>query len=121
MLKVVPYKFPYRDKDCRMTKHEYYDRWTREKYILDHYDLSNKNILNVFCVDKGHRDGIELHTIYKNGIIKIINPVKRCIITYLIARPQQIQRYYDKSHTILRDTKVIDIAMEHQAKGLNYM
>lgn len=116
---VILYQFPYRDLDCYESKHLFYDRAQRD-YFVSKYNLTNENIMNVFCVDKGHPDGIELHVIYKSGIIKIINPINRRIITYLIARPQQIKRYYDKCRLKVNwDRSVLDLAKEHQLQGLN--
>lgn len=116
---VVLYTFPYRDWDCYESKHLFYDRKARDDFVHK-YDLTNKNIMNVFCVDKGHQDGIELHVIYKSGIIKIINPVNRRVVTYLVARPQQIKRYYEKCRLkVDYDKSVLDLAYHHLQQGLN--
>ena len=119
MFDVVPYKFRYNDKDCSYSKHLSYERQRRNDYIESHFDLSNKNILNVFCVNKGHEHGIELHVIYKDGVIKIINPIYRRIVTYLIPRPQQIKRYYEKCHLKLRDSSILEIAHNNKLEHLN--
>ena len=122
MFDVVLYKFKYNDKDCVYSKHLNHERKCRNEFIESHFKLSNKNIVNVFCVDKGHKDGIELHVIYKSGVIKVINPINRRIVTYLIARPQQIKRYYEKCRLKVNyDKTVLDVAYAHELDGLNYI
>ena len=64
-------------------------------------------------VDRGHKDGAELHTITTNGIIIIRNERTNKMITKLIARPNQIKRYG------IEDKKVIEIARKHQSLGYN--
>lgn len=117
---VVLYKFPYNDYDCYESKHLFYDRQERDSFVHK-YNLTNRNIINVFCVNKGHEHGIELHAIYKSGIIKIINPVTRKVITYLVARPRQIKRYYEKCGLKIGNklNQVLAIAHNHKLQGLN--
>ena len=44
-------------------------------------------------VDKGHANGLEVHIIYNNGIVKVYNQTTGKYITCLIARLPQILRY----------------------------
>lgn len=55
--------------------------------------LSINGKLCVFVVDKGHRNGKEIHVITENGIINIYNYNSKKYITGLIARPSQLIRY----------------------------
>ncbi len=72
-----------------------------------------------FIVDKGHRNGAELHTITTNGIIIIRNARTHKMVTKLIARPNQIKRYFDK---ITKDVEnIISIARVHTELGYNYI
>jgi len=48
-----------------------------------------------FIVNCGHINGKEIHTITEKGIIIIQNAKSKNIITFLIARPGQITRYWD--------------------------
>ncbi len=64
-------------------------------------DINNKQaeVDAVFLVDKGHKDGKELHCVTKRGIIFILNEQKYInngygFITALIARPNQVKRLY---------------------------
>lgn len=55
--------------------------------------LSVNGKLCIFIVDKGHKDGKEIHVITENGIIHIYNQHSKRYITGLIARPAQLMRY----------------------------
>ena len=55
--------------------------------------LSVDGKLCIFVVDKGHRNGKEIHVITENGIINIYNQNSKKYVTGLIARPAQLTRY----------------------------
>ena len=46
-----------------------------------------------YIINKGHRNGYEIHVIYNNGIIRIYNQRTGKHITDLIARIPQMERY----------------------------
>ena len=46
-----------------------------------------------YIINKGHRNGYEIHVIYNNGIIRIYNQKTGKHITDLIARIPQMERY----------------------------
>lgn len=71
-------------------------------------------VVRIAVVNKGHKDGNEVHVIYNNGIIKIYNANTRKFITVLIAREPQIRRYQIKITKTMR--KKIDT---HVANGYN--
>lgn len=76
-------------------------------------------IVDTFYWDKGHKNGPEIHAVTSNAIIIIYNYYTHKAVTSLIARPGQIERYY------VREGKeppknIMDIAREHQNKGLNF-
>lgn len=72
-----------------------------------------------FRIDRGHRNGPEIHTITSNAIIIIRNERTNKMITKLIARPKQIERYFDeKTETVI---KLMKIAKLHQMEGYNEM
>ena len=58
---------------------------------------SRQHIIDKFVVDKGHKDGVEIHSITDTGLIIIHNKNSGKLVTKLIARPEQIQRYYKDS------------------------
>lgn len=55
--------------------------------------LSVDGKLCIFVVDKGHKNGKEIHVITENGIINIYNQNSKKYVTGLIARPAQLIRY----------------------------
>lgn len=70
-------------------------------------------------IDRGHRDGTEIHTVTDSGIIKIFNAVTGRHITDLIARPSQIIRTFHAGGQYAPQW-LVDIAREHQTRGYNY-
>ena len=63
-------------------------------------------------LDKGHRNGAEIHVISSTGIITIYNQRTGKLITKLIARPGKIKQYYKENEIIPDD--LLKIAREHQ-------
>ena len=59
-------------------------------------------VVRIAVVNKGHKDGNEVHVIYNNGIIKVYNANSRKFITVLIAREPQIKRYQIKITKTMR-------------------
>lgn len=60
-----------------------------ERLILE----ESAEVVKIALVDKGHKNGKEVHLVYNNGIVKIYNANSRKFITVLIARVPQIERY----------------------------
>lgn len=80
-----------------MISHHYNKRRNkREKFIIEHLNGDGK-VIDSFIVDRGHKDGLERHDITENGIIIIYNVETQKLISKLIARPNQIKRYYHNS------------------------
>lgn len=52
-------------------------------------------VVDRFIVDKGHKNGAEIHEVYSDSTIKIYNLNTLKLITILFARPAQIKRYYE--------------------------
>lgn len=50
-------------------------------------------VIKIALVDKGHKNGHEIHMVYNNGVVKIYNQNTRKFVTVLIARVPQIERY----------------------------
>lgn len=71
-------------------------RYKREKFINKHVN-GDGYIVDGFVVDKGHRNGLEVHSITDNGIILIHNMKSGKLITKLCARENQIKRYYQST------------------------
>ena len=65
------------------------------------YEESAK-VLKIAVVNKGHKNGNEIHLVYNNGIVKIYNANTRKFITVLITRKPQIERYKVKITKTMR-------------------
>ena len=92
------------------SRHYNRDRIRREELIKE---IGLGKEITTVRVDRGHKDGAELHTITTTGIIIIRNERTHKMVTKLIARPNQIKRYG------INDKKVLEIAREHQTLGYN--
>lgn len=69
-------------------------------------------------VDRGHRNGLEIHTISDTGIITIYNKRSGKMITKLIARPGQLRRYFEDDEL---PEELLALAIFHTRIGLNNM
>ena len=77
------------------------------------YEESAK-VLKIAVVNKGHKNGNEIHIVYNNGVVKVYNERTRKFITVLIARVPQIERYKIKVTKTMRNK-----IKSHIAKGYN--
>lgn len=69
---------------------------TRSRRMEVIYNLianEHGKICKVWLVDTGHHDGLEIHVVYNNGICLIFNNDSKKLITGLILRPKQVERY----------------------------
>lgn len=73
-------------------------------------------VIKIALVDKGHKNGHEIHMVYNNGIVKIYNQNTRKFVTVLIARVPQIERYKIKVTKTMRNK-----IKSHIAKGYNHI
>lgn len=89
------------------------DRIEREKLIER---IGTGKVVAKFVVDKGHKNGPERHEITENGIIIVYNNRSNKLVTKLIARPNQIRRYYKDGKAPI---ELVRIAIEHQKLGYN--
>lgn len=96
------------------SKHYLTDRSKREALIKT---IGEGKIIATFTVDKHHRNGLELHSITDTGIIIIRNKRTKKMVTKLIARPQQIRRYFKTVNAEVE--KIIKLAQEHTKLGYN--
>ena len=60
-------------------------------------------VVKIAVVNKGHKNGNEIHLVYNNGIVKVYNERTRKFITVLIARVPQIERYKVKITKTMRN------------------
>ena len=83
-----------------------------ERLIIE----ESAKVVKIAVVNKGHRDGNEVHIVYNNGVVKIYNANSRKFITVLIAREPQIARYKVKITKTMRNK-----IKSHVAKGYNHI
>ena len=83
-----------------------------ERLIIE----ESAKVVRIAIVNKGHKNGHEIHIVYNNGIVKVYNERTRKFITVLIARIPQIERYKIKVTKTMR--KKIN---SHIAKGYNHI
>ena len=98
------------------SKHYASKRSEREKFIED---LGEGHIIDGFIVDKGHPHGAECHSITDNGIIIVHNLMSGKLVTKLLARPNQIKRYYEHTgrHPPPEYESILELALQHQILG----
>jgi hypothetical protein len=75
----------------QITNHYEYERKNREKIIRW---LGTGKIVDGFIIDKPCKKDAVVHSITENGIILIHSYSTGTLITKLIARPKQIEKYY---------------------------
>ena len=73
-------------------------------------------ICKIAVVNKGHKNGNEIHLVYNNGVVKVYNARTRKFITVLIARVPQVERYKVKVTKTMR--KKISL---HIKQGYNHI
>ena len=81
-----------------------------ERLIIE----ESAKVIKIAVVNKGHKNGNEIHLVYNNGVVKIYNANSRKFITVLIARVPQVERYKVKVTKTMRNK-----IKSHIAKGYN--
>ena len=70
-----------------------------ERLIIE----ESAKVLKIAVVNKGHKNGNEIHLVYNNGVVKVYNERTHKFITVLIARVPQIERYKIKVTRTMRN------------------
>ena len=83
-----------------------------ERLIIE----ESAKVVKIALVDKGHKNGKEVHLVYNNGVVKIYNANTRRFITVLIARVPQIERYKIKVTRTMRNK-----IKSHIKQGYNHI
>lgn len=104
-----------------VSRHYQRQRNKREKFIDEHF--SDGYIVDEFIVDRNHPQGAERHCLTNNSVIIIYNLRTGKLVTKLLARPQQIKRYYEHSgkEPPLEYEQMLRLAREHTIAGYNMM
>lgn len=95
------------------SKHWRADRQRRSQIIAQ---IGMGQIVKEVVVDRGHRNGPEVHKITTTGLVVIYNQQTGIMVTVLIARPNQIKRYYAENEA---PQEIINLAFEHMRAGYN--
>lgn len=78
---------------ANQTNHYKNKRYKREKFI-EKYLCGDGNVIDSFVINRNHPNGLEQHDITDTGLIIVRNLESQKIVTKLIARSNQIMRYY---------------------------
>lgn len=102
-----------------VSEHYKRTRNQREKFIDEHF--SDGYLVDEFIVDRGHPHGAERHCVMSNAVVVIYNLRSGKLITKLLARPQQIKRYYENSgrEPPLEYESILKLAHQHNVAGYN--
>lgn len=95
----------------------------RETRLRKISKLGFQKVLCAFEVDRGHFNGPEIHFITDKGIIYIFNRDSHCFVTALIARPNQVLRYFKKTSTTPKKPilNMLRQCKAHEKAGLNHI
>lgn len=100
-----------------MTSRHYGEERTSREYLID-FGIGLGHVVNDFVINRGHKDGPEIHILTSTGIIIVENYYTKKVVTKLIARPHQIKRYYDNIGESA-PAWLIAIARQHNSLGYN--
>lgn len=103
-----------------VSRHYESQRCERENFIKEHLN-DDGLMVDGFIVDKGHKNGLEVHSVTEKGIIVIHNLKSGKLITKLLARPQQIKRYYESTGREPPSDyeNILKLARLHESLGYN--
>lgn len=93
------------------SKHWREDR-QRRSHIIAQIEMGQ--IIKEVTVDRGHKNGPEVHKVTSTGLVLVYNKRTGIMVTILIARPNQIKRYFNENEA---PQKVINLAIEHTKAG----
>lgn len=94
-----------------VSRHYSKDRTQREEQIKL---IGYSKIIKTVEMDRGHKNGPERFCITDTALILIYNARTNKLITKLIARPNQLKRYWEDV-----PQEIINIARYHQKMGWN--
>lgn len=102
------------EKSIVKTKHAFADRNDRLTYCYDLIDSEQAELMDSFRVDKHHRNGLEIHNIYSNGVIMIYNLNSRKLVTGYAGTYRQVRGYYNAVQVKLQNAdRVKDYCDKH--------
>lgn len=107
------------DFNEELTLHFSLDRRVRHTNIVSH--IGEGTYIATFVCDTNHPNGNELHSIFDNGIILVQNERTKKIVTEMVARPNQIKRYWTLADNEfpIKYKYILAKCREHEQKGYN--
>lgn len=100
-----------------ISQHYKTQRCERENFIKECLNGDGK-VIDSFIVDKGHKNGDEIHCVTDNGIIIVYNKNNNRLVTKLITRSGQIKRLY-KENGKDPPKYILRLAKQHEGLGYN--
>ena len=83
-----------------------------ERLIIE----ESAKVVKIAVINKGHKNGNEIHLVYNNGVVKVYNERTHKFITVLIARLPQVERYKIKVTKTMRNK-----IKSHIKQGYNHI
>lgn len=92
--------------------------WSKDRQRRSHIiaQIGMGQVIREVVVDRGHRNGPEVHKVTTTGLVVIYNQRTGIMVTVLIARPNQIKRYFPEGQA---PQDVVNLAFEHMRAGYN--
>lgn len=104
-----------------MTLHLNNERRHRYKVFND-LKLFNAGVIGVWLVDKGHRNGKEIHVINHKGVVSVYNANTKNFITFYALRYAQFKRYVGNEENWKEKYKItIEHINDNIRRRLNYV
>ena len=88
-------------------------------YRLESNGIGIGMVAGGFLVDKGHDKGMEEHYVTSTGLVIIRNHDSGKAITILVARPEQVERYFSQLGFCI-PSKIVRMAERNRKLKLNY-
>lgn len=107
----------------RTVSNHYKNHRNKRENFIKEYLNDDGLMVDGFVVDRHHKDGLEIHSITENGIILIHNLKSGKLITKLLAREDQIKRYYKSTGRKPPPDyeNILALARWHESLGYNNM
>lgn len=104
-----------------MVSQHYKNKRNNREELIEERLNGDGYMIDGFIVDKGHVKGVEVHSITDKGVIIIHNLKSGKLVTKLLARPQQIKRYYQRTgrQPPPEYKDVLRLAWQHNCLGYN--
>lgn len=66
----------------------------RDRLTRIRRDVGFGKVVRRCVVDTGHPAGYEVHVLTSTGVVVVFNARTKKLVTMLVARPEQVERYY---------------------------